>query len=230
MKMLLSALAAAGALSLAGAASAATLYKVDVTVTSLAGVGFSAPFFTFTNLSSAGVQVGGVTVSGGPPWDYVLNFAAPYHVQNPAGGTRTITVNEESTGTDFNNGGPTAISYNLTSFDPGDVFRFAADPEAPGGGSAVVDIRPAYLTADVLGIAVAFVGGPTLSGSDWTLEYVDPMGDLQADSNQVYRMTLEQRIGDPVGGIPEPAAWALMIAGFGLAGGRLRSRRQRVAA
>lgn len=230
MKMLFSALAAAGALSLAGAASAATLYKVDVTVTSPSGGGFSAPFFTFTNLSSAGAQIGSVTVSGGPPWDFVYNGPAPSNVQNPAGGTRTITVNEETTGTDFNNGGPTAISYDLTSFDPGDFFRFAADPEAPGGGSAVVDIRPAYLNTDVLDITVGFLGGPTLSGSDWTLEYVDPFGDLQADSNQVYRMTLQQTVGDPAGAIPEPSAWALMIAGFGLAGGCLRARRRLVAA
>jgi hypothetical protein len=29
------------------------------------------------------------------------------------------------------------------------------------------------------------------------------------------------------GGVPEPASWALMIAGFGMAGGLLRQRRQR---
>jgi hypothetical protein len=31
--------------------------------------------------------------------------------------------------------------------------------------------------------------------------------------------------GGPGGGVPEPASWALMIAGFGLAGGALRHRR-----
>jgi hypothetical protein len=31
--------------------------------------------------------------------------------------------------------------------------------------------------------------------------------------------------GGPTGAVPEPASWALMIAGFGLAGGALRSRR-----
>lgn len=31
----------------------------------------------------------------------------------------------------------------------------------------------------------------------------------------------------PVGGVPEPATWAMMIGGFGLAGGTLRSARRR---
>ena len=30
----------------------------------------------------------------------------------------------------------------------------------------------------------------------------------------------------PTGGVPEPASWALMIAGFGMVGGALRSRRR----
>jgi hypothetical protein len=35
--------------------------------------------------------------------------------------------------------------------------------------------------------------------------------------------------GESKGGIPEPAAWSLMIAGFGLAGAALRSRRRAIA-
>jgi len=34
----------------------------------------------------------------------------------------------------------------------------------------------------------------------------------------------------PAGGVPEPASWALMIAGFGLAGAALRKRRKLAAA
>jgi hypothetical protein len=34
----------------------------------------------------------------------------------------------------------------------------------------------------------------------------------------------------PAGGVPEPAAWALMIGGFGLAGAALRRQRRLVAA
>ena len=212
------------ALALSGAAApamAATTFKLDVVVRSEAGVLFSAPIFTFTNLSTPGVQVSGVAVSDGPPWDWVLNVAAPYEIVNPTGGTRTLLIGEEAT-FDTNNGVTSSISYGLTSFDPGDFFRFSADPEASNGGSAVIDIRP-FLIGDTLRITAGFAGGPKLSGTDWTLGYFNPNGDLTADSNQFYRLTLEQTV------VPEPSTWAFMIVGFGLAGTGLRARRRRQA-
>jgi hypothetical protein len=36
--------------------------------------------------------------------------------------------------------------------------------------------------------------------------------------------------GAPVGGVPEPATWAMMLVGFGAAGAALRRRRIAVAA
>lgn len=207
--------------------AAATVYKMDVTVRSEPAGIFSAPILTFTNLSSAGVQVGDVAVSDGPPWDYVLDLGGAYAIVNPAGGSRSITKGVEA-GFDQNDGGSTVVSYALTGFDPGEFFRFALDPEGPGGMSAVVDIRP-WLTGDLLKITAGFAGGPTLSGSDWTLEYVDPLGDLAADSNQVYRLTLQQTVSDS-GAVPEPASWALMILGFGLGGAALRRQRRQFGA
>lgn len=225
MGMKFAASAAVALLLAATPSAAATIYKMDVTVRSEPSAIFSAPIFTFSNLSSAGVQLGGVAVSEGPPWDYVLDLGGAYAITNPAGGSRSITSGVES-GVDQNDGGPTVISYALTGFDPGEFFRFALDPEGPGGMSAVVDIRP-WLTGDLLKITAAFAGGPTLSGSDWTLEYVDPLGDLTADSNQIYRLALQQTVGD-VGAVPEPGAWALMIVGFGLGGASLRRRRAKL--
>lgn len=219
-KHLFAALAATSTL-VAGAASAG-VYKLDVTVQSEAGSKFSAPIFTFTNLSTVGQQVDMVGVSGGPPWDWVLNLSGPYAILDPAGGTRTLLEGEENT-FDPNNGTTPAIRYGLTSFDSGDLFRFAADPEASNGSSAVIDIRQ-FLTGDLLTITAGFAGGPTLSGHDWTLEYVDPNGNLKADDNQIYRLTLEQSFGEAQGAVPEPATWGLMILGFGLVGARARSR------
>ncbi len=34
----------------------------------------------------------------------------------------------------------------------------------------------------------------------------------------------------PGGGVPEPATWAMMILGFGMAGGALRTTRRKAAA
>lgn len=214
--------------ALCAGSAAAGVYHLDVTVHSEAGARFSAPIFTFTNLSTAGLQVGGVGVSNGPPWDDVLARPAPYNISNPAGGTRTLLEGQESA-SDPNDGTTPAIRYSLTGFDPGEFFRFAADPEAPNGASAVVDIRP-FLTGDQLKITAAFVGGPTLSGSDWTLEYIDPAASHAADSNQLYRLTLEQAFSDPVVGVPEPATWALMLLGSGSVGVALRRRRRAAAA
>jgi hypothetical protein len=226
VKMFFSAVLAAGALCATGAA--AGTYHLDVTVTSEAGARFSAPFFTFSNLSTAGLQVSGVGISNGPPWDWVLNLAAPYDISNPAGGTRTLLEGEENT-FDPNNGVTPAIRYALTSFDPGDFFRFSADPEAPNGSSAVVDIRP-FLNADQLRITASFAGGPTLTGTDWTLEYIDPNASHSADSNQLYRLTLEQSFADPTPGVPEPATWSLFLVGFAGLGSVLRRRSRRIAA
>lgn len=44
---------------------------------------------------------------------------------------------------------------------------------------------------------------------------------LSAWDDTHYRLTI-----DAYAGVPEPGAWAMLIAGFGLAGGALRSRRQ----
>lgn len=213
-------------LALASAAvaqpAAAATVLLDVTVTSGPGNIFSAPIFTFTNLSDPGFDIDNVSVNGGPPWDYV--WLAPsgsiYEKINPAGGSATITTGEEAPG-DPNNGCTSSIGYSLTSFNSGDNFRFSADPENGGCGSAVVDIR-SFLNADQIGIGVDFANGTSLSGSDWTLELIDPLGDPSADSNQRYRLTLSANVA----AVPEPGTWGMMILGVGMTGFALRRRRR----
>lgn len=216
----------AAALVLIASASTATAATtlLDVTVTS-AGSNFSAPIFTFTNLSSPTIKVDAVSVNGGAPWDwtYVGPIGTPYELLTPAGGTRQIMQGEEST-FDTNNGCTSGISYNLTSFDPGDVFRFSADPEGPGCGSAVVDIR-SFLNSGSPSISASFSNGLSLSGSNWALELINPTGPAGVDTNQRYQLQLTATSAV----IPEPATWALTIAGFGMVGTALRRRTARFA-
>jgi hypothetical protein len=214
MQMKVSWLAAAviGLAGVAGGASA-SVWKLDVTVDGHLSPDFSFPYFTFTNLSSGGAQISQLGVSNGPPWDWIDTVT----MIMPAGGSRTLLQGEERANSNPDNGCTAGITYGLTGFDPGEAFGFAADPEGPGCGSAVIDVRPGFLANDQLTVSVAFDGGPTLSGSDWTLELIDPNGSPTAGSNQRYRLTLQA-------GVPEPATWALMILGFGATGAALRRR------
>jgi hypothetical protein len=216
----LAVLLATSAALLAVPASAATM-KLDVTVTSSAGNIFSAPIFTFTNLSDPGFDIAEVSVNGGPPWDYAWDApSAPHSILNPAGGTRSILIGEEAS-SDPNNGCTASIAYGLTSFNSGDFFRVALDPEAGGCGSAVVDVR-SFLNADQIGIGVKFSNGTTLSGNDWAFELIDPLGSPNADDNQRYRLQLSANIANAV---PEPATWGMMIAGFAAVGAGQRRRK-----
>ena len=66
---LMAALCAAGLLTALPTAAATTAYGFDVTVTSIAGNGFSAPIFDNFNLSSSGVTIQTARIYDGPPWD-----------------------------------------------------------------------------------------------------------------------------------------------------------------
>lgn len=104
----------------------------------------------------------------------------------------------------------------------------------PGGGSFVAGLLPT-MTAPIA------LSGVTFSGS--TVTAVIPLADLPSNgfAPAQYRYDLWPRVGlDPTdnrqiadfapdastftASVPEPAAWALMIAGFGLVGGLLRRR------
>jgi hypothetical protein len=71
-------------------------------------------------------------------------------------------------------------------------------------------------------IDASFVGMKTLSVSAANIAYVRFGGTGFLEQSNVYadNFTYEGR------GVPEPTTWAMMIAGFGLAGAAVRSRRR----
>jgi hypothetical protein len=118
-----------------------------------------------------------------------------------------------------------------------------------GGGADVVFLEPAGATITNVsgnGTAITFTGGEvdiatpvTLASGLNTLTFgytslggpdagFQGMGDEAWGAQDIEVTTPEGR--GVVGELPEPAAWALMMAGFGGAGAMLRSRRRLLAA
>jgi hypothetical protein len=97
------------------------------------------------------------------------------------------------------------ISGGHLTWDNGGIETF----NFGNGGKLKVDL------ADV-NFDLADLGKHNSIDPDWTA--VDAKFTLVSDSKPVVG-------GGGVGGVPEPASWALMIGGFGMAGGMLRRRR-----
>ena len=68
------------------------------------------------------------------------------------------------------------------------------------------------------GLGLAYNIGDLMNGGSASFTYAYAVGDRIGDTGSN---------PDPVGGVPEPATWAMMMVGFGLVGGTLRRRRVR---
>lgn len=92
--------------------------------------------------------------------------------------------------------------------------------------SNVVNNQAFYLVAGIPG-AVLIDGQDTTSffGLDASAYAFDP--DIAQSPDRYINYAFVERTVGP--GIPEPATWALLIGGFGLAGGALRRRRSSAA-
>lgn len=66
-------------------------------------------------------------------------------------------------------------------------------------------------------------------GYQWDLASTDPQ-DLWTEDGRISRVWFTYEVGLIPGGVPEPASWAMLIAGFGLTGATMRRRRTAVAA
>jgi hypothetical protein len=112
------------------------------------------------------------------------------------------------------------------SFDSGlFTYNFADGDSLFGTYSGSVNLGPSPGVFAAIENLIVTGGTGDLLGATGV---ITTMGSLQfINGAGVYSGTLSGQIDAP--GIPEPASWALMIAGFGLAGAGLRRRRAALA-
>lgn len=172
---------------------------------------FSLPF-TITNTSTAGEKVLGFgisliapfgfdTVNGGFGIDSSTAFS-------PQGGTDATTG---YTGPASFGDGVTAIDFTFNNFDVGESFVWVIDVDNPAfatvfGNQLIGSTGYADFSNGLRGIGVF----EAVAGND--------------DAAQFVIKTLT-----PTPGVPEPAAWAMMLGGFGLVGTAMRRRKHTIA-
>jgi len=214
MKLVISALAAA---VLAGTATAAT-YDPGMQGANAAnfrygydsGSGFSA-FDYATQYHTSGCPIGGTSCFTGPA-SFLGVYFAPVDGNYQGALLRSNEVtfhpgpNGEAIGLQFV--APAAGSYKFTG-----AFRAADAPSGNGvnlflpNGTALLGVRP---DASPFSFNLTLAAGQTAQFS------------LNSNGSYSYDTT---GLSLSVAGVPEPAAWALMIGGFGLIGGTMRHRR-----
>lgn len=215
--------AAAGACALilaAGAAQAATQFDADLAPPGVYfGTGNANGHFTIETVD--GVELG------------LRGRAYQENTQTPAGNLYTVELGKQiSFDWSFNpgaDGTPVALDglsslLTITNIGTGGTFAFDAllvpdnetDPGAPGGEQNSWRLSFAFLAPSIdydMNVDSSY-------RIDWTVG-----GDaFDRISNTIY---VNQGAG---AAIPEPATWALMIAGFGLSGAALRRRWRATAA
>jgi uncharacterized repeat protein (TIGR03803 family) len=102
--------------------------------------------------------------------------------------------------------------------DYGTLFRLSADGtfstlhEFAGGSGGLRPVAYGWLEAD----SVGNLYGTTVLGGDFDYGTIFKLSDVGF---------VVPSVEPPVGGVPEPASWAMLIAGFGLTGAAMRRRR-----
>lgn len=229
-------------LAMAGAASAASLthaYDFNTDGQVLDSVG-----------SSNAALVGGATVSGGVLTlngagatadfsDYLIpGGAGAYSVYLRVAGAPNINTHTEIISQGFSGNG----FYIGTA--PGGAMRFT------DGHTSTSVLYPTdglfhdfLLTNSVAGMTFSIDGTTVFTDTQYSISLAgtatrlggqfNPYSEYfngQIDTLKIFDGVATLADVNGAGGVPEPAAWALMLAGFGLAGATLRRRRAGLAA
>lgn len=162
--------------------------------------------------ADATVSVGAINFTDAPGNDST-NFTVGQFLNNPAGLPAAV-ANATLNNTYFLFTGSTYLNAGANSFviPHDDGLQLSL-----GGGIGLVVDEPGP-TAPV---NTPFnVNAPSAGFYDFTLSYGETAGGPAVLAFQVN--------GAPVGGVPEPATWGLMVVGFGLVGVGVRRHKQNV--
>jgi hypothetical protein len=154
----------------------------------------------------------------------------------------------------FGDTGFTFVTSEVSSGGPTDGdFHAAFGPTDPNGGGILQTIATVAGASYTLTFDLANIGNPPNAwGLVWDGDFIDIVFDLEPFDYQSLSYSLVASSGSTElafafynepsyflldnisltadsGAIPEPASWALMIAGFGLVGSTLRRRRPQAA-
>ena len=170
------------------------------------------------SMASAATAVFSYSVEGSAnpivdPATLVLSYTFVAFAPSPTPlGALTVTYSGNIDLTQVPPTGPTTALWDLgaasTFFGPGIEFLLAIDP--------LTGLAPFFGTSTITGGTGIFAGAT--GSTSYRGIFNVPAGTA----------TFEERIeitGPNVPGIPEPASWALMIAGFGLVGRGMRHQR-----
>jgi hypothetical protein len=206
-----------GSVTLGGAIAGATTVVPDANVQ--AAIGVTAE----TQLRASSVET--------------VNF----YINAPAGVSVPIIIAGLATGSGSGNGisagGAYLETYNNDGRDAVTLFSFADCNSASCGGafSRNFNLPTGFIFSVLLEASGFIVYDPTatVSGPGAFSADVDPANLISIDPtfaalNPGVSLAINSGSG-PAPGVPEPASWALMIAGFGLAGAALRRRRTALA-
>lgn len=156
--------------------------------------------------------------------DTAVTFTGTETLDATAGGQAKIT------GAD---GDLTALNFFLTDPAAGmSAVEFSIS--GPTGKRSSEEVLATINFFDQFGVGTTITAAPLDRGQNWFAAYVtmaSQISRVEINTSAGIRDIRHVRIAtaNAVTAVPEPAAWSMLIAGFGIAGAALRRRNRRVA-